>query len=155
MSWLHAALSRSADNPSHDRYCRSGLGRSLLTAALLSLASTASGSIDEHSTDGSTVYTATGKASYYSSRLHGRKTASGEPYDETAFTAAHLDLPFDARVCITNMYNGRTTAVRVNDRGPYSGNRIIDLSFAAAKELGMLRAGTTRVKVESCDDADS
>lgn len=149
MSWLP----RPAHTPSPLWLCRSRLGRSLLTAALLSVAGTASSSAGAINDE--TGYTATGKASYYSSRLHGRHTASGERYDESAFTAAHLDLPFDAQVCVTNMHNGRTTMVRVNDRGPYVGNRIIDVSFAAAKELGMLRSGTARVKVETCSAMDS
>lgn len=102
--------------------------------------------------DGGPGYTNEGRASYYSSRLHGKRTASGEPYDEADMTAAHPSLPFDSLLCVTNLYNGRRTVVRVNDRGPFVGNRIIDVSLAAARELGMLRAGTARVKVETCEE---
>ncbi len=101
--------------------------------------------------DGGLSYEAEGRASYYSSRFHGRPTASGEAYDETAMTAAHPSLPFDTLLCVTNLYNDRNIAVRVNDRGPFVGNRIIDVSQAAAKELGMLRAGIARVRVETCE----
>lgn len=122
----------------------------LVAATLLSLSgSSAVG--DSLAEDGGLSYDAEGRASYYSSRFHGRPTASGERYDETAMTAAHPFLPFDTQLCITNLNNGRSTAVRVNDRGPFVGGRIIDLSLAAAKELGMIRAGIVRVKVESCE----
>lgn len=119
-------------------------------AALLLLPSWAANGNNLHVKSGS-AYSAEGRASYYSSRLHGRRTASGEMYDETAMTAAHPSLPFDTRLCVTNLYNGRGITVRVNDRGPFVGSRIIDLSLAAAKELGMLRAGIARVKVETCE----
>src|SRR5690606_4269863 len=98
--------------------------------------------------EGGLTYTAEGRASYYSSRLHGRRTASGEPYDESDMTAAHPSLPFGSRLCVTNLFNGRSTTVRVNDRGPFVGARIIDVSLAAARELGMLRAGTARGRVK-------
>src|SRR5690606_12772320 len=123
--------------------------RHWLLAVLLALSShTAVGNSPMDS--GGLSYDAEGRASYYSSRLHGRPTASGEEYDETALTAAHPHLPFDTQLCITNLKNGRSTAVRVNDRGPFVGGRIIDVSRAAARELGMLRAGTAKVKVEAC-----
>lgn len=125
----------------------------LALTALLSLSGCAAIGDSFHE-DGGLSYSAEGRASYYSSRLHGRRTASGEPYDETAMTAAHPHLPFDTQLCITNLMNGRNTTVRVNDRGPFVGGRIIDLSLAAAKELGMLRTGIVRVRVESCE-ADS
>lgn len=125
------------------------LGR-LALAALLSLSCCAANgsSLDE---DGGLSYEAEGRASYYSSRFHGQRTASGEVYDETAMTAAHPSLPFDTPLCVTNLYNGRNIIVRVNDRGPFVGGRIIDLSLAAAKDLGMLRAGIARVRVETCE----
>lgn len=124
-----------------------GAGRWTL-AILLSLSSHAA--IGNHTDNGGLSYDAEGRASYYSSQLHGLPTASGEEYDETALTAAHPHLPFDTTLCVTNLRNGRSTEVRVNDRGPFVGNRIIDLSRAAAKELGMLRSGTAKVKVEAC-----
>lgn len=124
------------------------LSRVLLTTALLLPGHSAIG--DSLSDSYGPSYTAEGRSSYYSSRLHGRPTASGEPYDETAMTAAHPSLPFDSQLCVTNLFNGRSTVVRINDRGPFTGGRIIDLSLAAARELGMLRAGTARVRVEAC-----
>jgi rare lipoprotein A len=93
----------------------------------------------------------TGKASYYSSRLHGKRTASGEPYDETDLTAAHPALPFGTLIKVTNTYNGRSVVVRVNDRGPFVGHRIIDVSQRAAEQLGMIRAGSARVRIELPD----
>lgn len=152
MSWLRGSLGHGSDSNHPAQQQRAGLSCCLLTASLLVMAAAASGDTD---LEGGISYTAVGKASYYSTRLQGKRTASGEQYDETALTAAHTDLPFDAQVCITNLYNGRTTAVRINDRGPYSGNRIIDVSLAAAKELGMLGVGTARVRVETCNDLDS
>ncbi|PKM31378.1 MAG: septal ring lytic transglycosylase RlpA family lipoprotein [Gammaproteobacteria bacterium HGW-Gammaproteobacteria-11] len=91
-----------------------------------------------------------GKASYYASRLHGRATASGERYDQTALTAAHPHLPFGTQACVTNLHNGRQVTVRINDRGPFTGNRIIDLSRQAAVQIDMLRAGIARVEVRLC-----
>ncbi len=90
-----------------------------------------------------------GKASFYSKRLHGRKTASGERYHRGKLTAAHRKLPFGTRVRVTNLRNQRSVVVRVNDRGPWGGRgRIIDVSEAAAKKLGMIRAGVVPVTVE-------
>ena len=90
----------------------------------------------------------TGIASFYHHSLHGLKTASGEPYDQDAMTAAHPTLPIGTAVKVTNRYNKRWVVVRINDRGPNFGSRILDLSRAAAVELGMLRRGVAPVKVE-------
>lgn len=92
-----------------------------------------------------TLYT---KASYYAKRFHGKRTANGERYDQDALTCAHKTLPFNSRIRVTNPYNGRVVIVRVNDRGPFSKGRGIDLSRAAAKKLGMMRKGVMRVKLE-------
>lgn len=89
----------------------------------------------------------TGMASYYAHEFHGRKTANGEVYDMHAMTAAHRTLAFNTRVRVENMDNGRAAVVRVNDRGPFAKGRIIDLSLAAAKEIGMTGAGTARVRL--------
>lgn len=155
MSWLRGPLGRCSNCTSPAQHYRVGGVRWLIATVALLLAATAGGESRDTDLEGGISYTAVGNASYYSSRLQGKRTASGEHYDETALTAAHTDLPFDAQVCITNVYNGRTTAVRINDRGPYTGNRIIDVSLAAAKELGMLRVGTARVRVETCNNLDS
>ncbi|HKQ19437.1 MAG TPA: septal ring lytic transglycosylase RlpA family protein [Candidatus Eisenbacteria bacterium] len=89
-----------------------------------------------------------GKASFYAHKFHGRRTASGETYDETQFTAAHRTLPFGTRVRVTNLENGRKVTLRVNDRGPHVKNRVIDVSYAAARKLRFVRSGITRVRVE-------
>lgn len=89
-----------------------------------------------------------GQASYYGTRHHGRKTASGEPFNMHALTAAHRTLPFGSRVRVTNLHNQKSVVVRINDRGPYAKGRIIDLSEQAARELNMIHAGVARVKVE-------
>jgi len=88
-----------------------------------------------------------GRASYYGKKFQGRKTASGERYDMHAFTAAHPRLPFGTVVTVTNLKNGRSVRVRINDRGPFIRGRIIDLSYAAAKKLRMLSRGVARVRV--------
>src|SRR5262249_33314015 len=92
-----------------------------------------------------------GMASYYSSRHQGRSTASGEPYDEHALTAAHRTLPFGTRVRVTNLANDHSVVVTINDRGPYRHGRIIDVSKRAARELGFMAAGKARVRVERLD----
>lgn len=95
-----------------------------------------------------------GRASYYGDEFEGRRTASGERYDGDAMTAAHRTLPFGTRVRVTNLDNGKSVEVVVNDRGPHRAGRVIDLSRHAAEELGMMRAGTARVAVEVVDLAD-
>jgi peptidoglycan lytic transglycosylase len=89
-----------------------------------------------------------GLASYYSSDYHRRRTASGEIYDMYAMTAAHRTLPFGTRVRVTNLENGRHVVVRINDRGPFVRDRVIDVSWAAAGKLGMRKKGTARVRIE-------
>ena len=90
----------------------------------------------------------TGAASYYGEAFHGKKTASGEHFDMWDMTAAHPTLAMGTRVRVTNLANRRTVVVRINDRGPYHGGRIIDVSYAAAQKLGMIDSGTARVRVE-------
>jgi rare lipoprotein A len=89
-----------------------------------------------------------GAASWYGPGFHGRRTASGERFDQNALTAAHRSLPFGTRVRVTNQANGESVVVRINDRGPFHGNRVIDLSREAASEIGLLRAGVGRVTIE-------
>jgi len=96
--------------------------------------------------------TQVGLASYYGRAHDGRRTASGETFDMHAMTAAHRTLPFGTRVRVTNLANGRRAVVRINDRGPHKKQRIIDLSYAAARELGMVGAGVARVRVEVVGD---
>jgi rare lipoprotein A len=92
-----------------------------------------------------------GLASWYGPGFHSERTSSGEPYDMYAMTAAHKTLPIPAYVRVTNLENGRSVVVRVNDRGPFVGERIIDLSYTAASKLDMLRAGTARVEIRVLD----
>jgi rare lipoprotein A len=94
-------------------------------------------------------YTETGIASWYGEKFHGRLTASGEVYNMYQQTAAHRILPMQTRLKVTNLDNGRTTQVRVNDRGPFVKNRILDLSYQAAKDLGVVGPGTARVRIEA------
>ncbi len=98
-------------------------------------------------------YDERGLASWYGERFHGRPTSSGEPFDMNAFSAAHRTLPLPAWVRVTNLANGRSMVLRVNDRGPFSDpdRRIIDLSYAAAVRLGMVETGTAPVRVEAVE----
>ncbi len=89
-----------------------------------------------------------GMASFYAAKFQGRRTASGETFNNSAMTAAHRSLPFGTQVKVTNVRNGRSVVVRINDRGPYAKGRIIDLSKAAAKKIGVSRSGVARVKLE-------
>ena len=93
-----------------------------------------------------------GKAAYYADSLHGNKTASGEPYDKNALPAAHRKPAFGTRVKVTYLENGNTVEVVINDRGPHSKNRIIDLSGAAAEQLGLKKAGVGEVRLEVYGD---
>ena len=90
----------------------------------------------------------TGKASWYGKFFHGRPTASGEPYDMFLFTAAHRTLPLGTRMKVTNLSNGRSVIVRVNDRGPVPLSRVVDLSYAAAQVLGFRQGGIGRVRLD-------
>jgi len=90
-----------------------------------------------------------GTASWYGRRFHGQSTSSGEPYDMYAMSAAHPVLPIPSYARVTNLANGRSVVVRVNDRGPFHGDRIIDLSYVAAHRLGYINEGSARVEVES------
>jgi rare lipoprotein A len=91
----------------------------------------------------------TGIASYYGSKFHGRKTASGERFSNSAMTAAHRSAPFGSQLKVTNIANGRSVVVRVNDRGPFVRGRVVDVSAVAARQLGMTGRGLARVRVQS------
>lgn len=101
----------------------------------------------------SSHYIATGTASWYGTKFHGQNTANGEVYDLYGMSAAHKTLPLPSYVRVTNLDNNRSVILRVNDRGPFYSDRIIDLSYAAAKKLGYAEIGTARVKVEGIDPA--
>jgi rare lipoprotein A len=94
------------------------------------------------------AYRARGIASWYGRRYHGGNTSNGEPYDMYAMSAAHRVLPLPSYVRVTHLANGRSVIVRVNDRGPFIGDREIDLSYAAAQRLGMVRQGSAEVEIE-------
>ncbi|MCY4262255.1 MAG: septal ring lytic transglycosylase RlpA family protein [Candidatus Dadabacteria bacterium] len=89
-----------------------------------------------------------GKASWYGDKEHGNKSASGEVFNRYAYTAAHKELPFGTVVRVTSLENGRQVKVKINDRGPYISGRVIDLSYAAAKSIGLLRSGVAEVRIE-------
>jgi rare lipoprotein A len=92
-----------------------------------------------------------GVASFYGHEFHGRRTASGARYDQRALTCAHPTAPFGTRLRVTDLETGRSVVVTVNDRGPYAPGRVIDLSLAAARHLGMVQRGLARVRVERLD----
>lgn len=94
-----------------------------------------------------------GKAGYYADSLHGRKTASGEKYDKNEFTCAHKSLPFGTKVRVTRLDNKKSVVVRVNDRGPFVDGFVVDISRSAAEQIGLVKDGVTRVKVEVVEAA--
>ena len=102
---------------------------------------------------GSAGYREKGIASWYGKKFHGRRTSSGEPYDMFKMTAAHTTLPIPTNARVTNLENGKSVVVRINDRGPFAKDRIIDLSYAAAVELGMITNGTARVEVAALTES--
>jgi rare lipoprotein A len=91
----------------------------------------------------------TGVASWYGDHWQGRTTASGQPFDERKLTAAHRTLPLNTHVRVTNLKTGRSVEVTITDRGPYTGGRVIDLSKAAAKKLGMVKEGLVPVRIQN------
>jgi len=120
-----------------------------LRSAILAAGFTAAGVFPAMAADGRVSHD--GTASFYGREEHGGRTASGERFDMNAMTAAHRTAPLGSRLKVTNLRNGRSVVVRVNDRGPFVRGRIIDLSRAAAGELGFIGAGVTRVHVETAD----
>jgi rare lipoprotein A len=96
-----------------------------------------------------------GVASYYAEEFNGRKTSNGEIYDMNALTAAHRTIPFNSKVRVTNTNNNKSVIVRINDRGPFKDNRIIDLSLEAAKEIQMIGTGTAAVQLRIIELGDT
>ena len=92
-----------------------------------------------------------GVASWYGRQFHGRKTASGDTFDMNGLTAAHRTLPMNCYIRVTNKDNGKSVVVKVNDRGPFHGNRVLDLSYGAAKAIGITQKGTGNVTIERVD----
>ncbi|PNS08404.1 septal ring lytic transglycosylase RlpA family protein [Solilutibacter silvestris] len=105
--------------------------------------------------DDSRGYSETGTASYYGNKFHGRRTSNEEVYDMYAFTAAHRTLPLPSFARVTNLDNGKSVVVRINDRGPFHSNRLIDLSYAAAVKLGYREKGTAHVRVDALTPEES
>lgn len=103
----------------------------------------------------STGYVERGIASWYGTKFHGHRTSSGETYDMYAMTAAHTSLPLPTYARVTNLRNGRSVVVKINDRGPFHGNRLIDLSYAAAARLGILGQGTGLVEVRAIQPGEA
>src|SRR5690606_15452072 len=108
-----------------------------------------------HVRDSATGFVETGIASYYGNKFHGRRTSNQEVYDMYAFTAAHKSLPLPSFARVTNLDNGRSVVVRVNDRGPFHEGRVVDLSYAAAVKLDIHRQGTGRVEVRGLGPGDA
>ena len=119
------------------RNWRSGISTILTMVILISAGTATAGGYDR-----------VGEASWYGKRYHGRTTANGESFDMNALTAAHKRLPFGTLVRVTNLANKRSLVVRINDRGPYAGGRIIDLSKRAASILGFQNRGVAKVRVQ-------
>lgn len=107
-----------------------------------------------HVLDSGKAFVERGVASWYGEKFHGRRTSSGEPYDMYAMTAAHKSLPLPTYVEVMNVRNGKKVVVKVNDRGPFHANRIIDLSYTAAAKLDILEAGTGLVEIRSIDPVE-
>lgn len=116
----------------------------LLCLLLFCLLLPTPGQGEDDEPDRSTV----GLASFYARKLHGRRTASGERLDRMAMTAAHRSYPFGTRVRVTNLANGKSVVVRITDRGPHVASRVIDLTEAAAKAIGLWRKGVVSVRLE-------
>lgn len=124
---------------------RSFIAYSVLAFAILTLAGCASAQVSSQKTK---PYPQIGLASFYAHKFHGRATASGEIYDMNKFTAAHPQLPFGTLVRVTNLKNKKSVVLKVNDRGPVSKKRIIDVSYKAAQELNFIREGIVKVRLE-------
>ena len=121
--------------------------KTLLSISLTSFLSISLAKTDKHKHDGQ-AFRKAGTASYYNDKYHGRATTSGEAYDKNALTAAHNRLPLGTKLRVTNLKNNRSVVVKVNDRMAPSNKRLLDLSKKAAKELGFINAGLTKVKIE-------
>ena len=123
---------------------------SVLFVYITSLLSSCSSIATKTDTTG-TGYIESGKASFYGIKFQSKKTASGEIFDQSAFTAAHKKLPFGTKVNVTNINNGKSVLVKINDRGPFVRGRIIDLSRSAFSRIGNTNAGVIDVKIEVVD----
>ena len=123
--------------------------RMLTAPILLALAAGCTESPEADATESTVVQK--GKASYYARSFQGKETASGETFNQNELVAAHKTLPFDTRVEVTNLENGKQVTVRINDRGPFKPGRIIDLSRVAANRIDLLEDGIAPVRIETLD----
>ncbi|MDX2354358.1 septal ring lytic transglycosylase RlpA family protein [Stutzerimonas xanthomarina] len=123
--------------------------RMLTVPILLALAAGCTESPEADATESAVVQK--GKASYYARSFQGKETASGETFNQNELVAAHKTLPFDTRVEVTNLENGKQVTVRINDRGPFKPGRIIDLSRVAANRIDLLEDGIAPVRIETLD----
>ncbi|NIO07563.1 MAG: septal ring lytic transglycosylase RlpA family protein [Deltaproteobacteria bacterium] len=128
--------------------------RVLCSLAILVLPLGCSGSLPSGHKPALKSYREFGQASFYAAKYQGRKTASGERFDQSAMTAAHRSLPFGTTVTVTNIKNGKSVRVRINDRGPFVRGRIIDLTRSAFARIGDLRSGVIDVKIERVPQGD-
>jgi rare lipoprotein A len=124
------------------------MNKTLVSAALVALLLLPGLDAQARSDSGRSESAQAGMASYYHDRFQGRRTASGARYDKRDYSAAHKTLPLGTRVRVTDARSGESVVVRINDRGPYARGRVIDLSRAAAQEIGLTRKGVARVKLE-------
>ena len=134
------------------RNCLAGLSRAALIGALALSGCSSEDSVEQGKGSAASTkasHTEVGEASWYGPGLQGNETANGETFDQNKMTAAHPRLPMGTKAEVTNLENGKKVEVRINDRGPYVGNRAIDVSRAAARELGMEKDGTTQVEIET------
>lgn len=134
--------------------CMKLVAKSILSVSLLSTCSAVSAKGSTHKSSANS-HQQIGLASYYSDRYQGRRTASGERYDNTKLTATHNNLPFGTRVRVTNLVNHKSVVVRVTDRARHRNGRLMDLSRQAARELGFVEAGTAKVKLEVLNSSGS
>jgi rare lipoprotein A len=141
-------LASETDRRALASYTESKASKTIAKVSLTD-AVTAEKSSEQSISNGDKFLVAEGKASFYANRFHGRRTASGAHFDKKDFTAAHRSLPFGTMVRVTNLANGRMVFVKVNDRGPHLKSRIIDLSRAAAKEIGIVDNGIGKVRIEA------
>lgn len=120
----------------------------MIAATALSILASCAAPQSESKPEPQVTRTFYGAASWYGPHFHGRPTANGERFDSAQLTAAHKTLPFNTKVRVTNEENGKSVIVRINDRGPYAGKRVIDLSQGAAERIGLLSRGVGTVKLD-------
>jgi rare lipoprotein A len=130
------------------------MNKNLVSAALVALLLLAGIDAQARTHSGRSEVFKAGMASYYHDRFHGRRTASGARYDKNSYSAAHKSLPLGTQVRVTDSRSGKSVVVRINDRGPYARGRVIDLSRAAAQEIGLTRKGVTKVELEILSPSD-